>query len=67
MIQLLENFRETLYKIIEKEPAKVEEEKVILRSLLKQNLIAIKKALLERELHRDACYCNICFKSEVNL
>jgi hypothetical protein len=65
--QLLEKFRESLFRLAVKEPSEAEEERCILRSLLKQNDRGIKRKLLEQELRRDEYYRNLCQKPKLDL
>jgi RNA polymerase-interacting CarD/CdnL/TRCF family regulator len=67
LYQLLEKFRDTLFKVVVSKPSEVEARKVVLRNLLKQNLVGIKKQLLEQELRRDQQYKELCQMGELKL
>ena len=67
LTQLLERFREILFRIVEAKSTKIEANKAILRSLLKQNLFGIRKELLEQENKRDQYYRDLCWKIKLEL
>jgi hypothetical protein len=48
LYQLLEKFRDTLFKVTIGKPSETEARKVVLRNLLKQNPIGIKRESLEQ-------------------